>query len=156
MKFPTFALYSAFTLCAVPAMAAELVDATDPVRILNIARGFGSADLEKDSGGDPKIVGRIDGTRYHIYFYGCTNNKKCSSIQFRSAWLGKNRYTQSQMNEWNRTKRFASAYLDSDNDPVFELDMNLDYGVSPRNLEDSFSLWSSGLRSFVKNVLDKN
>ena len=50
-----------------PAFADSLIDATKPERLHEIARGFGSAELDKDSQGDPRITGRIEGTKYGIY-----------------------------------------------------------------------------------------
>lgn len=156
MSLRVFAVAAAALFATAPVMANDLIDATDPARILNIARGFGSADLEKDSQGDPKITGRIEGTRYTIFFYGCTNNRDCDDIQFYAAWNGNNKFTQAQMNEWNRTKRYGKAYLDRDNDPVLEMVVNIDYGVSRRNLEDSFNWWKVALRGFKKDVLGEN
>ncbi|PTD95170.1 YbjN domain-containing protein [Pseudothauera lacus] len=156
MSLRVFAVAAAALFATAPVMANDLIDATDPARILNIARGFGSADLEKDSQGDPKITGRIEGTRYTIFFYGCTNNTDCDDIQFYAAWNGNNKFTQAQMNEWNRTKRYGKAYLDRDNDPVLEMVVNIDYGVSRRNIEDSFNWWKVALRGFKKDVLGEN
>jgi hypothetical protein len=53
------------------ARAQDLVAADDPAKILEIARGFGSAELETDSEGAPLIRARIDGTRYSVFFFGC-------------------------------------------------------------------------------------
>jgi uncharacterized protein YdbL (DUF1318 family) len=122
------------------AQAATLVDATDPDQIVNIASGFGSAILEKDSAGDPKIVGRIDSIRYSIYFYGCSNNKNCRDIQFSAGWSGYN-VSLNDINRWNAKKRYGRAYLDSDNDPRVEMTINTYKGVTYRNLEDSFDTW---------------
>lgn len=141
-------------MLASPAMRAEtLVDATSPQRILEIAKGYGSASLEvKD--GDPFISGRIEGSKYGIYFYGCKSGKKCTNIQFSAGWSGV-KTSLSDINAWNRDKRFSKAYLDSVNDPNLEMDVNLDSGVSKANLEDTFDFWVTGLRTFKKTILDQ-
>ena len=59
------------TVCAAPAWAADLVDATKPQELYEIARGWGSATLETDQEGDPVIRGRIEGVAYTIDFYNC-------------------------------------------------------------------------------------
>jgi len=136
------------------AEAKDLIDAEDPQAILEIAKGFGSARLKKDSQGDPMISGRIDGTRYGIYFYGCDNNHRhCDDIKFGAAWSGK-KVTLKQVNNWNRTKRYGTAYLDNDGDPNLDMPVNLDYGVTVENLEDDFSFWEKVLKAFKKEVLD--
>lgn len=139
---------------SVPVLASNLIDATDPERVLNVARGFGSADLgTSPSTSNPRISGRIEGTRYYIFFYGCTNNRNCSDIQFRATWSAPGKYSLADMNTWNRSKRYGKAYLDSDNDPVLEMPVNIKHGVAQRNLEDSFNWWKVALRGFKKDVL---
>jgi len=69
--------------------AAQLVSAEEPEQILEIAKGFGSARLKTDSTGDPLIVGRINGTKYGIFFYGCNKqHKECDDIKFGAGWSG--------------------------------------------------------------------
>ncbi len=54
--------------------------------IFKIAQGYGTAELSKDSVGDPMISGRMAGINYVIFFYGCNDaGKECSSLQFRAA-----------------------------------------------------------------------
>lgn len=43
---------------------------------------------------------------------------------------GEGRVTMDKVNEWNKTKRFSRAYLDSDGDPNVEWDIDLEGGVS--------------------------
>lgn len=135
--------------------AAQLVTAEEPEQILEIAKGFGSARLKKDSTGDPMIVGRMNGTKYGIYFYGCNKqHKECDDIKFGAGWSGET-VSLKKINEWNRAKRFGTAYLDKEGDPNVDMAVNLDYGVSVENLEDTFNFWSLILKSFRKEVLGK-
>lgn len=146
-------LMPAFAAGNAAAAGVGMVSAKDPQKIVEIAKGFGTATLEKDSSGDPKITGRIDGTRYMILFFGCTNNKDCSSIQFAAGWsMPKDkRLSIAQMNEWNKTKRFGKAYIDDENDPVIEMDLPL-YDVPVAYLEDSFEWWQAAVGEFSNYV----
>lgn len=126
---------------------AGLVGATEPDAVLNLARGYGSALLEKDSVGDPMIRSRIDGKPYLILFYDCTGNADCRSIQLQATWNMAG-VTVDELNAWNRDQRFGMAYLDGDNDPTLEMNINLDFGVAPRNLDDTFGWWQSALTDF--------
>lgn len=137
-----------------PAFADALIDATKPERLHEIARGFGSAELDKDSQGDPRITGRIEGTKYGIYFYGCVKGADCDDIQFSASWSGP-KVSLEKINDWNRTKRFGKAYLDKDGDPNLEMEVNLDYGVSAKNIEDSFNWWTKALKEYKKVVLEE-
>ena len=133
--------------------AADTVTGEKAEMIENLARGFGSATLERRSNGEPYIVGRIDGTKYGIYFYGCENGKACQSIQFSAGWSG-TKMTLESVNRWNRDKRFGKAYLDKEGDPRLEMDVNLDYGVTKGNFEDTFDIWTRVLKSFKNDFLN--
>jgi hypothetical protein len=133
--------------------APVLIDATMPDKILEIAKSFGTASLDKDSLGDPKITGRIDGQKYSIHFYGCVNGKDCDDIVFYTYWTGGRNVTLDKINEWNRNTTFGKAYLDTDSDIALEMTVNIDYGVSTRNLEDNFSQWNKTVQSVVQDIL---
>ncbi|MCW8919154.1 MAG: YbjN domain-containing protein [Gammaproteobacteria bacterium] len=134
--------------------ANDIISAENPDAILDIAKGFGSAILKKDSSGDPFITGRIDGTQYGIIFSGCSDGKECDDILFASAWGGV-KVSMNDINAWNRTKKFGRAILDKDEDPRLEMAVNLDYGVTRRNFEDTFNWWTKALSGFKKDVLKK-
>jgi len=139
-------------LLAPVAKAQQLVTAGQPEEIENIARGYGSANLTEDNRGDPMVTGRIDGTRYQVLFYGCTNGAECRSIQFSAGWITDGAVSRAQIGEWNRTRRFGKAFLDNEGDPVLQWDVNLFGGVSRRNLDDTFDWWRIVLAQFEDSV----
>lgn len=145
------ALLIATLLAPLPAAAETLVDATQPAEVVNIARGWGSAVLETDDAGDPMIRGRIEGTSYIVYFYGCTENANCTNIQLRASWLMDNIALEA-MNTWNRERRFGKAYIDSDGNPTIEMTLNLAFGVTARNLDDTFGWWAAILSQFSDHI----
>jgi hypothetical protein len=131
----------ALTCAAGIAFAQDHVEADNPEKILQIARGFGSAELEKDTSGDPMIRGRLGGVRYNVYFYGCEKGKECDSIQFWTFIDAPETDLLVAVNDWNRDHRFGKAYIDADGDVAIELDVNLWGGVTPKNLDDTFDWW---------------
>jgi hypothetical protein len=133
----------------------DVIDATDIDGILEIARGYGNARKTTDSEGDPEITGKLGGISYSVYFYGCVDHEDCTSIQFYAGWDSTD-VTVDDINAWNQENRFARAYIDSDNNPVVEMDVNLDYGVTTDNLDDSFDLWRILSDDFRENVIEKN
>jgi len=139
-------------LAATPAYSAKLVSADDPEAILDIAKGYGSAELTTDAEGDPKIVGRMKGTRYSVMFYGCDNGKYCDDIQFTASWSGY-KVSMNEINTWNKNMRYGKAYLDDDNDPTLEIAVNLNHGVTRTNLDDTFDWWGVALDGFEEDVL---
>jgi hypothetical protein len=84
----------------------KLVDARDPNRILEIARGYGTANPDVAADDTPMIIGRMDGTRYNIFFYYCDGeNENCKSIQFYAGWTDIDMSLKA-LNEWNESKRW--------------------------------------------------
>lgn len=133
--------------------AQSLLDATDVDAIVEIARGYGSVTLETDTVGDPQLVGRMNGVRYTVNFYGCENGANCTTIQFRAAWVNSGNVTMQDMNRWNQDKRFGKAYIDPEGDPVIEWDVNLFGGVSRANLDDSFDWWRLVMADFNETMM---
>jgi hypothetical protein len=133
-------LAASLALLATAATAQNLVTAEDPEKILEIARGFGSAELERDDDGAPVIRGRMEGRRYSVFFYGCTDGKDCSTIQFWTFAPAPGNPLDA-VNVWNREYRFGKAYIDNVGDIVIEWDVNLWGGVTAKNLDDTFDWW---------------
>lgn len=154
MKFKSLFLLAALCLAGVTQAAGKAnIDAGNPAKILEIAKGYGVCSLGKDSKGSPKISCKSDGTNYGVYFYGCTDGAACTSIQFATGWE-KQEVTLADVNAWNMDKRFSRAYLDEENDPMIEMDVNLEYGVHPDNLDDTFDLWLSLMNQFKKKLIN--
>lgn len=152
MNIKTLMLGGVFlALAAVPTLAQDLVDGNSVDEILNLARGYGSASLETQSNGDPKITGKIEGVQYAVYFMNCTDNKACEDLNFYAGFLD-NKPSLDTINAWNRDKRFGKAYLDSDEDAVIEFDVNLEHGISRDNMDAAFEVWSLILKQYTDYI----
>ena len=120
-------------------------------RLDHPALGF-QAQLDKDNVGDPLIRSSSSGVNFNIYFYGCKKNKQCQSLQFLAGYdLGEGT-TLPALNEWNKGKRFASAYLDDEDDPFLQMDLNTEGGMTPENFEKTFGLWQSLKGEFENHI----
>ena len=80
--------------------------------------------------------------------------EKFPSIQFSTGWQGY-KITLETINKWNTENRFCKAFLDSESDPMLEMDIALKEPVSHASLERWFSLWASILDEFKDTVLKK-
>ena len=89
------------------------------------------AKLGTDKMGDPMITSGVGGTTFQVFFYNCTNNKDCATVQFHSGYDLKTPVSLDKLNEWNRTKRFGRAFLDAENDPILQMDVDLDLPLRP-------------------------
>ncbi len=56
------------------------------------------------------------------------------------------------INEWNRTKRFGKAYLNEENNPRIEMNVNLDHGASWDDLDDTFDWWRIAMEQFLEHL----
>ena len=137
-----------YTSDATPAPVAGLVDARNPQALADIASAFGPAETDKDSLGDPMVRGQMEGVHYAIYFYGCENGGACRNLQFRATWDYKGA-TEADVTRWNREKRFGKAYLDAEGNLTIDMDVNVDFGVSPENMNDTVDWWKVVLNEFV-------
>ncbi|MDX8438039.1 YbjN domain-containing protein [Mesorhizobium australafricanum] len=127
---------------------AEILQKPDPAAILDIAKGFGSARIDKDDNGDPMISGRIEGVKYVIYFYGCEDHDNCKSLQFSTGYA--NPLSAEQANAWNEKYRWVKAY--SGDGSNFKMDVSFAGGITRANLEEQFSNWGSmagNIKDFV-------
>jgi hypothetical protein len=145
---PAASLALTAALAAPTALAAELIDATEPPRVLAIAQTYGDAALTTDGMGDPLIKGTLDGQGYVIDFYDCTKRRDCTTVTFQAVWET-DKVSKAKMAKWNRTERFGKAYLDEDGYPTVEMNVNLRGGVSAANLNDTFDWWRLVLERFV-------
>jgi hypothetical protein len=134
------------------------VDATNPSRILDITKGFGSAQLGTDKEGDPLITGRIEGAKYSVFFYGCTSGKNCKELQFVASYDVSDKASIAEKlakaNFYNQKKRFGRVYVDDEADMVMDFAVTLMGGVTQKNLDDVFDWWKVAMVDFKKTVID--
>lgn len=132
-----------------------LIDGNGAQAILNVAKGFGSAELGKDSGGDPKITGRINGTKYGIYFYACTNGKNCEYMKFATGYETDGKAKLSEINKWNNDHSLGRVMLDDENDVLLDYPVMLHKGVSKATVEESFKYWETIMASVEEDLVSK-
>jgi hypothetical protein len=138
---------------ALPAQA-QMVRAQDPDSIVRALRDGGyAATLGTDKVGDPMVTSGVGGTTFQIFFYNCTDHRECATVTFHSGYDLNAPVSLDRMNEWNRKKRFGRGYLDGENDPILEMDVDLDDGgISPLLFIDNIEFWASVLGDFERHV----
>jgi Putative bacterial sensory transduction regulator len=107
--------------------------------------------LESDN--SPVIRSKSSGTNWSLYFYGCDKDGEgCTTIQFHVSYNMTDGMSAESVNSWNRNKRFGKVYLDDEQDPAMEWDVNLDFGVTPKNLLDSVDWWVLTMGNFEEYI----
>src|SRR5699024_5453586 len=101
----------------------------------------------------PLLEGQIDGYSFQVHFYGCNSDHICDAIQFASGFAEDHAVEYELMDRWNREYRFGRAYLDDEDDPWIEMDINLEGdGVSVSNFKESLAYWQSVMTAFVTHI----
>ncbi len=133
---------------------AQMVRGQSPSSVASALTATGrTAKPGSDGVGDPMITGAFNGTNYQIFFYNCTAHKDCATVQFHSGYHLPTPVSLEAINDWNRTQRFGRAYLDKENDPILEMDVDLDDGgVVPLLFIDNVEFWESVLPKFEKHI----
>lgn len=136
-----------------PAAHAQQVSAARPESVADVIRGKGfDVEITKDDEGDPLIRAEGKGYKFIVLFYGCTNGKDCQTITFYAGWA-EGTSDVNKINDWNRTNRFGRAYIDKDEDPCIEFDVDLDDGGMSRILfEDNVEFWMTVMVQYSKFV----
>ncbi len=133
----------------------DLIDATNPEKLAEIIRGFGSARMDKAADETPAIRGRIEGNAFSVYFYGCNDrHEACQSINLTASWNMAGATSLDQVNTWNADKRFGRAYVDDQGSAVVETDINLSGSVTYENMEGNIDWWRIIMADFKANVID--
>lgn len=138
---------------ATPAMA-QNVQAQNPNSVVRALQEAGyRAELTTDSTGDPLIRSTSSGSNFSIFFYGCTDNKDCRTIQFYAGYEEPENASLTAFNEWNKTKRFGRAYLGDDGVARLEMDVDIDDGgISPLLFEDNLEFWVLVMSEFELHI----
>ena len=153
MRFRYLAAAAAAAAWTLPADA-QMVKAQDPGSVVRaLQQGGYAAKLGTDKEGDPMITSGDSGTTFQIFFYKCTDHKQCATVQFHSGYDLAQPVGLERINEWNRSQRFGRAYLDKEDDPILEMDVDLDDGgLSPLLFIDNVEFWASVLGNFEKHI----
>ena len=132
---------------------AQTVSATSPQGVVAALQNAGyKATLSKDSTGDPLINSSSGGSNFSVFFFGCTRNTDCRTVQFFAGYTDR-KVTLNMMNDWNSKKRFARAYMTDNGAARIEMDLDLDDGgMSAKLFEDNLEFWVAVMGAFEKHI----
>jgi len=142
-----------FLLFYAHASVAQTVDPASPQTVVDALQTMGyRARLDTDSNGDPRIRTAIDGSDYSIWFYGCSENQDCDSLNLSSGWDLSNGTSFEVVNSWNRTKLIGRAYLDNESDPFLDYFIQAEGGLPYDLFEDVIQGWGTAVSEFKKAI----
>ncbi len=141
--------FAAAALLAAAGPAFATVSASDPNTVVEALKANGATvEVTTDKTGDPKLIAAKSGVTTYIYFYGCTNNIKCTSFQFNSSFDTKGKYTFEKTNKFNTEYRYVKVVSDDVNDPHLKYDVYTGKsGISDEYFSDVYDLWLSSIEA---------
>jgi hypothetical protein len=147
-------LLAAAALAGAASPAAALVTAKDPQSVVKALQAAGyNAQLGTDQDGDPTVASSASGTKFDIFFYGCTQHKDCKTVQFYTGYTLKERVSLEKINAFNRDARFGRGYLDKVDDPCIRMEVDLDDGgMSDALFIDNIEFWTSIRAEFERQI----
>ncbi len=131
----------------------ELVDASDAERIVSILQDEGfKAELTKGENDQLLIRSGASGVDFHISFTACGGAAKvCEVLSFSAGFDFEYGKKPSDLSNWNQNK-WTKAYLDAENDPFLEHNVNMLHGVSEANFRDTLNWYARELGRFVDYI----
>ena len=145
MRFKQLILLAGLANLDTPSTA-QMLSARDPQGIAAFMREKGyQAELQMAAEGadGPQIKSGAGGTQFTIFFRNCTAGANCTTISFFTGFTDVDGVPLERINSWNAQNRFARAFIDSDQDPVIILDVDLDHqGIARENFGEYLAIWS--------------
>ena len=143
-------------MAAAPA-SAENVTADIP-QIARIMQAEGlQAKIEAEDDGRPYILSGLSGYSFIVRPYGCNDDwTDCKFIQLRAGFTPNVKPTLAEVNKHAADNFFGRFYLDEENDPIIELDLNLEAGGMSRELfVDNLAYWDMALATYGEAMFGK-
>jgi len=132
---------------------ASAVVTADPDLIVAYLQAHGyKAELQigKDEGAIIKTAS--GGHNWALLFYGCSQHKNCGSVQFHAGFELQKKADLKAMNDFNREKRFAKAYLDKDDDANIDMDVEMAGGMPEKLFKENIGDWETLMAAFVTHI----
>src|ERR1700722_8911884 len=148
MRIPVAAAL-ALTLASATAQAGDIPAAGFTVNdVVNWLHGIGyTSETVPDKDGTSHVRTLYGGVKVGVYMFDCKNGQ-CGSIQFSAGFATNGKFDTSQMNGWNRDKRWCRGYFAATNDPWVEEDIDLTPGGSYALLNDEFQIFRKCVDNF--------
>lgn len=147
---------AAALFAAAPLSAKNITADLDQIADLLKEEGFQAKIDERE--GDRWIESGMSGYNYLILPFGCNDRgKDCKSVQLYVAFVPQNKPTLEEMNTYAAENRFGRVYLDTDGDPVIEMDIDLEAGgMSKALFLDNLAYWDAIMVSFGEFAFSKD
>jgi hypothetical protein len=105
------------------------------------------ADVTADRSGQPLIRSSTGKVLFNVYFYQCSQQLRCESLQLTAPFRHKS-YTQTAIGAWNRERRFGRAFLDNHGVAWISMDIEASHGMTTEALQANVGRWIGVMNTF--------
>ncbi|MDR1164392.1 MAG: YbjN domain-containing protein [Deltaproteobacteria bacterium] len=116
--------------------------------LASLMRGW-NYDVDHEAG-ESRVIWELNGRRGSFAV-----DSKNEAILYYTA-IQNEGTTIEEVNAWNQTKRFSRSYMDEDNDPVLELDLDFAGGITEARLHDFIITVEQSHRAWYNEVIAGN
>lgn len=132
---------------------AQAIFAGTPQAVIQAALPYGPITMgQPDGEGRPFLEGETDGLLYNVLMYGCNEFQVCEAVQLYATFEPSAETPRNVLNEWNQGRLYGTAYTFDDGTIVVSYVINIDFGVTQTNFEDSIDIFSILLSDFADRV----
>lgn len=159
MRNTVFTLAAGLVVLAASSPAAAQNVVADPAMIAKVMRDAGyRAEIEKASDGSPFIQSSSGGYPFRLFFFGCEDDfTDCDTVQLFAGFKSDRSPSLQEMNTYSRDNRWGRVYIDEEDDPVIEMDIDLeDGGMSAELFKDNLEYWDTIMGKFAGFAFSKD
>ncbi|MBX7526898.1 YbjN domain-containing protein [Qipengyuania vesicularis] len=146
----------AFLAMATPAAAENVTADLDLIAKVLQEEGM-QAKIEGDEG-KKYILSGLSGYTFQILPYGCNDaGADCKWVQFRAAFTPEKKPSLKDINQFAAENFFGRFYIDHEEDPIIEMDIDLEVGGMSRELFiDNIAYWDSIMVKYADFVFSND
>lgn len=159
MRNALFILTAGLMVFAASSPAAAQNVIADPAMIAKVMRDAGyRAEVENASDGAPYIQSSSGGYPFRLFFFGCEADfSDCDTVQLYAGFRTDRSPSLEEMNAFTRDNRWGRVYIDHEDDPVIEMDIDLeDGGMSAELFKDNLEYWDTIMGKFASFAFSKD
>ena len=131
----------------------EVVNHLKPEEVANILRDAGYRAELLHQNNRWRIHTGMGGRKITVYLY--CEETSCDSLTYSLGFSASPDFTLTIANKWNRDKRYAKAYIDTDGGIVVEYDLSFNGGVTRDTVAESARLFDR-LVSMFDNMISSS
>ncbi len=126
-----------------------LIDGLDLQSTLDLLTVGGVKGEIITSDGGRFIVASVDQAQFQATPIFCNDAQRaCAAMRLSLALTGKRKPPIGLMNAWNNAAPMARAFIDQDGDPVLEMDISVEGGVSRAHVLAQLTRWRDAMTKF--------